>query len=187
MSQPEARKLHFMIFSFLFLLIPLQGFAEGQLSAKPADSSNSTLTTTEKKLERTRALMSEGLHLGEPRLSAAPEAVASGFSMIQGLGICIGVFLIGVAIYKKYTGATSLRGGRLSRGRRLRVVERLSVSSRTALIMAEVDGKPILFTVGPDKVSFGPAVTGLTIDEIAAAGGFASDANTVASAEEQHS
>jgi len=63
----------------------------------------------------------------------------------QGLAICLGVFFIGIYGYKK------LYPGRVVGGKsRMKVIERLSLSSRSAVILVEVDGAEIVLGVGSE-------------------------------------
>ncbi|MBX7139240.1 MAG: flagellar biosynthetic protein FliO [Oligoflexia bacterium] len=81
--------------------------------------------------------------------SEKQEVSLSAIKMIQALGLCIGVFLIATFLVRKY-GPKNL----MPTGRRLRVREKLPVTSKTSLMLIEVDERPFLVAVGPDHVAF---------------------------------
>lgn len=75
-----------------------------------------------------------------------PQARGAGGSivrMVQGLGLCLAVFLVGVKIYKRYS-----KHPPIARSRRMKILERLPLAGKNALILAEVDGRSILVTLG---------------------------------------
>lgn len=67
-------------------------------------------------------------------------------TMAKGLAICIGFFFIGLSVYKR------LRPKAFLANNRVRVIERISISPKTNLILVEVDGCEKLITVGSDLV-----------------------------------
>lgn len=69
--------------------------------------------------------------------------------MMRGLGGCLGFFFILLFLYKKLQPKSQL-----TQKRRLRVLERLPISPKTALLLVEVSGRELLLTVGQDRVSF---------------------------------
>ena len=70
------------------------------------------------------------------------------FKMVQALGICIGVFLIGVHIFKRYK-----RTPQKSISRHIRIIERSALTAKTDLVLAQVEGQKVLLSVGSDRVS----------------------------------
>jgi hypothetical protein len=95
----------------------------------------------------------------------------TGIKMLQALAICCGVFLVGIHFYKKYTG----QGPVFNKNRRMRILERLPVSPKSALLLVEVDGKKVLIGVGSENVSHIPlrevadqGEFGVSLDEVCA-------------------
>lgn len=77
--------------------------------------------------------------------SAAP----SGFNVLEGLALCCGLFFIMLYALKR------LNRGKLGAGtRRMKVLERLALSSKTALLMVEVDGRSQILALGAERVEF---------------------------------
>lgn len=113
--------------------------------------------SAEQRLQRTRDLIA-----GRAKGSTAGAADApawksegesslggAGLKMFQALGICVGILLIGLHFFKKYNPKAVQRVG----GRRMRVIERLPIAQKTALLLVEVDGRTVLLSVGSDRVS----------------------------------
>ena len=75
-------------------------------------------------------------------------AGASIVPMFQGLGLCLAIFFIGLHLYKRFHKHTEQ-----SVSRRLRLIERIPLSGKSTLVLALRDGKPILLTVGSERVS----------------------------------
>ncbi len=71
-----------------------------------------------------------------------------GFKMLEGLGICLGIFLVGVHFYKRY----ALKG-QAATIRRLQVIEKLPVSSKAAVLLIQAEGKKYLIGVGGERIS----------------------------------
>ena len=105
------------------------------------------------KLEKTRAIMAENSaakeNSAQPWRTEETSLSGAGMSMVKSLVLCIGIFLVGVALYKKF----AMKGG-TSSGRRIQILERTQLSSRTFLSLVEIDGKTVLLSCGPDRVSF---------------------------------
>lgn len=70
-------------------------------------------------------------------------------SLFEGLGYCLVVFFIGIHFYKRYVLKQS---GPVKR--HMQLVERLQISSKSSLLLVDVDGRRVLLTVGPDRTSF---------------------------------
>lgn len=79
-----------------------------------------------------------------------PVISSSAYSMIKGLMLCLGILFVGVHFMKRMTPHRPGARGQ----RRLAVVERLPISSRSAIVLLEVDGKPVLASVGSEQVQF---------------------------------
>lgn len=90
-----------------------------------------------------------------PRQAAGPESPSLAISAVKGLLLCLGVFLIGTWLVKGFGGKGVIAGSR-----KMRIIERLPVAARTALLLIEVEGRKVLVAVGPDRVSFDPAGRG---------------------------
>lgn len=80
---------------------------------------------------------------------------ANGWQMLQGLGLCVGMFLIAVAVVRRLRSKV---GGSL--GRRLQIIERLPLTSKSSLILAVVDDQQYVLAVGSEHVVFGPGKGG---------------------------
>ncbi len=78
-----------------------------------------------------------------------PEFIQTGWGMIQGLAICLGIFFVGIKVWMHLRG----KGVGFDTKRRLRVMERTMIAPKTSLVLVEFDGKPILITVGAHGVT----------------------------------
>lgn len=90
------------------------------------------------------------------------ESSSSIMRLFQGLAFCLGVFFIGLHVYKKY-----IYKGALPTKRSMRVLERLSLGSKSSLILVEIESKKVLVAVGAEK---------LTVLESNELGGYFNDA-----------
>ena len=70
------------------------------------------------------------------------EATSNGLRVVQALMLCTATFLIGIFVYRKITGAKPM-----ARSRRMRVLERMSLAPKTSLVIAEGNGRELLFAV----------------------------------------
>lgn len=120
--------------------------------------------SAEQKLARTKKLFADKDHATEAGKAAAAawksEADTStlagtGFKMLQGLALCVGVLLVGMHFFKKFNPQNNPRAP----GRNMRIIEKMSIAPKTSLILAHVDGRKVLFAVGNDRVSFFPQQT----------------------------
>jgi flagellar biogenesis protein FliO len=68
--------------------------------------------------------------------------------MIQGLGACLGLFFIGLALYQR-----TRQVGKNTQQKRLVIRERVALSQKSSLVIVECDGKSYLCSVGTDTVS----------------------------------
>jgi flagellar biosynthetic protein FliO len=82
-----------------------------------------------------------------------------GFSMLQGLFLCLGILLIGTYLVKRFK-SVSVEGTK----RRMQVLEKLAISPKTSLVLVEVDGKKLVLGVGAEKVSFSSLSAGAEQD-----------------------
>ena len=77
-----------------------------------------------------------------------PESlVGTAGKMFKGLALCLGVLLVGLAIYKR------VRPQHFAKESRMKVRDRLSLTPKTSLLIVEVDGKEQLIAVGVDAVT----------------------------------
>ncbi len=74
----------------------------------------------------------------------------NGFVMLQGLGLCIAVLLIGAHVYRRFHPAAA---GRSAHAREIVLVERLSLSRGASISLIEVAGKRILVANGTEHIS----------------------------------
>lgn len=84
------------------------------------------------------------------KTSEPPSSDISGVRVIEGLFLTLGVFFIGVWGYRKINGQSFPK----TSARRIRVVERVAVGGKTALVLAEIDGRSVLMSVGSERVAF---------------------------------
>lgn len=91
----------------------------------------------------------EGSSLSFATADDAPGgASASIVPMFQGLALCLAIFFIGLHIYKRWVKPQNGVGQR-----RIRLLERVALSGKSSLVLAEVDGRSVLLTVGSDRVN----------------------------------
>jgi len=98
------------------------------------------------KLERTRALVNE---VQAPAAKPDTDLSTTAWKMAKGLAITLGVLCVGLGVAKKF-GVTPNATGK----KRIKLLDRISVSRKSSLILAEVDGRQILLAVGGDPVCF---------------------------------
>ena len=73
-------------------------------------------------------------------------AQSSVLRMVGGLFLCVGLFGFGIHLYKRYLLPRSL-----SSDRRLRIVERLQLTQKSALLLVTLDGKEFLLSTGAEQ------------------------------------
>lgn len=78
-------------------------------------------------------------------------AQSSALRMVGGLFLCFGLLGAGVHVYKKYVLPRSL-----SSQRRMQVVERLQLSSKSALLLVKLDGKEFVMATGSESARLVP-------------------------------
>lgn len=78
----------------------------------------------------------------------SPSLQQSGTTMLQGLALALGIFMVVVWGLKKFGGKRVF-----ARPQRLKVLERAPVTPRTALMLVSLDGKEMLISVGAEKVT----------------------------------
>jgi len=82
------------------------------------------------------------------RSEAEVDMKEKSFSVFKGLILCLGVFSIIVYFMKRMN-----RGHIGGSESRIKVIEKIQVASKTSLILVELDGKPMLMSLGNDRVS----------------------------------
>lgn len=105
------------------------------------------------KLARTRVLLEQQK---EPSVSVrspnpAPEGEVSWLRMLEGLALCLGLFLVAVGLIRRRANST-----KVATGRRMRSIERMQVGPRGSVVLLQVDGVDYLVGVGADQVSVTP-------------------------------
>ena len=137
------------------LLIGAMVVSTGIPSQVMAEDGPTTTVSGVERLERIKTLVAERdvvAKSGTVGVAPAKQENAEGGSfalkVLQGLIICTGVFFIGVFVYRKLSGDRPM-----VKGRRMRVIERISVAPKAALVLAAIDGKEVVLAVG-EKVSF---------------------------------
>lgn len=136
------------------LLIGAMVVSAGIPSITAAEEGPTTQPSGVERLERIKNLVAERdviAKTGAAKVTPITEESSQGGSfalkVLQGLIICTGVFFIGVFLYRKLSGDRPI-----AKGRRMRVIERISVAPKASLVLAAVDGKEIVLAVG-DKIS----------------------------------
>ena len=84
---------------------------------------------------------SPGIALSEPF-----DMTSSMNRMLGGFLFCLGLFGAGIHFYKRYFMQAGSRTER-----RLKIVERLPVSTKNSLLLVELDGREFLLATGPDS------------------------------------
>lgn len=74
------------------------------------------------------------------------DAKTSALRMLGGLFLCCGLFGFGIQLYKRYVLPRAC-----SDKRRLQIVERLPLSSKSCLVLVKLDGKEMLITTGSEN------------------------------------
>lgn len=82
------------------------------------------------------------------RSPADQDFKSSGFKMLQGLGVCVGLFLVLAHFLKKYGAG---RGGVVRN--RMQIIEKCSLAPKTSLMMVLIDGVEYVVAVGSERVT----------------------------------
>lgn len=131
-------------------------------------NSAQTDSAVESKLANVRALNTQAnLHLqsGGSASSAwqqesQAEFKSGAISAVQALLLALAALMLIVFALRKFYKVSPL-----TNTKRLKVKERLSITNKTALILVELDGRSMLVSVGPDRVSFCDRDQGLIFNE----------------------
>jgi flagellar biogenesis protein FliO len=82
---------------------------------------------------------------------SGPSMTSTGLRMFGGLFLCLGVFALGVRLFKRY--ATHPQS---ATRRRIEIRERIQLSSKSSLLLVAVDDKEYLITRGSETVCIVP-------------------------------
>lgn len=74
--------------------------------------------------------------------------IASFGGMLKGLFLCLGVFFIGVSIYRRLRPQQQI-----TTEQRLKVLSRVALTPKSQLILARLDGRDVLVAVGSEQVA----------------------------------
>ena len=148
MMQGASHRRYFMLCSvvvLLFCALP----AMAQTEPAPATASPAAQQAqTPERLSRVQTARDFKNTLTDWREKPAMEPSTGVMPMLQGLGLSLGVFFIAVYFLKRYK-----MPGQGTARRKLRVIERLPISSKTAVMLVEVGGQEIFLTVGSEHVT----------------------------------
>ena len=148
MIRQVTRTLCILAGAALLWSVPARGEQE-PAQAQTMESSVARIKDSLKQESSRGNAVSAGL---EEWRQSRPQESGAGMKMLQGLGFCLGVLLIGSAVARRLRGrSVGVQNGRL------RVLERLALTPKTALLLVECDGRSMLLSVGPDHVAFQPA------------------------------
>ena len=127
-----------ILFTLYLLVVPQLVIAESQPTKEQArHDSVVKLKDTLKKEQRSLAVKG-GITNWSPA-SDDIDAQPNGLTMLKGLGICVGIFFIGIAITQRLRNRKGILKGQT---RQMRVIERLQLTPKTALLLVECEGRP---------------------------------------------
>lgn len=69
--------------------------------------------------------------------------------LVQGLGICLSIFFVGIYLYKRYVMPVHNSSGI----KQLKVLERLAVTPKTQLVLVQLGAETRLLSVGTEQVT----------------------------------
>lgn len=93
------------------------------------------------------SLPSPGVAVALPQVES--ESLAASFvRMVGAFLLCLGVFAGGMHLYRRY-GGTGLR----ATSRRLKIIERIAITTKSAVTLIALDGKEFLVTSGPESMT----------------------------------
>ncbi len=147
---------------FISLLLLLTQAAWADEAPKPA------VISLESKLSNVREI-SQQAKLNPPHSANSLSAIGadaqsefrtSALSGLQALLLVLAALMFVVFALRKFYKVSPL-----SNSKRLKVKERLAITSKTALVLIEMDGRSMLVSVGPERVSFSGQGDGLVMNE----------------------
>jgi len=95
------------------------------------------------------------------RLAPDQNAGSTFLTMAQGLAVCLAVLAGGVYAYRRIHPQAAI-----TTKRRMRVRERLPLTSKAQLLLVEIDGREVVVAVGSDHVSIHDARGSQTFDSL---------------------
>lgn len=113
-----------------------------------AISAHADDAVTPSKMERTRALVNEA-QVPATKEPSTGDLSSTAWKMLQGLGITLGILCVGLGVAKKFGVAPPAPAKK-----RIKLLDRVAVSRKSSIILAEVDGRQVLLAVGGDPVTF---------------------------------
>ncbi len=101
-------------------------------------------------LSVTPVLADQAKTVTTPAIQLAPDSgtIHTAVKFMEGLGLALGVFLIGIHFYKRRQNIT------VQSMRRLKLIERLAVGPKASLLLVEVDGGKVLVGSSADGITF---------------------------------
>lgn len=72
-------------------------------------------------------------------------------NLMEGLGYCLAVFFLGIYLYKRFVLRQS---GPIKR--HMQIVERLQLTTKSSLVLVEIEGRKVVLSVGSERTSFLP-------------------------------
>jgi len=138
-----------IVLSLLLILIssPLV-YAENSTEVGPSSASVEEVHLFKQKLQTSEEVAQKSTNAPINSEKASEVGSLSLVRLFQGLAFCLGVFFIGIHIYRKYI----LKSAPVSQ-RSMRLIERLSLNGKSSLYLVEVEKKKILVAVGAEKLS----------------------------------
>ncbi len=128
----------------LFLFSAASAFAD--------DRSMSDTKRISEKLERTRQLREETPVPTEASSAAKAvqdsEITSSGMRMVQSLGLLVAMVLIGAWAYRKFVLKETVQVSR-----KIKLIEKIPLSPRASLMLAEIDGTTVLVGLAADAIT----------------------------------
>jgi|GEM_PF-4373423 len=144
----------------LFLILPPLCLGESDFIGPLEEIS--VATSTNQKLVRARELAEESLKNGghnrideNESMDRSSPSLMKGF---QGLVLTLGVFFILIFVLKKLKGRIIDTGER-----KIKVIERTALTSKTSLLRVEINGQESLISVGSEQVAVIPPLTSTSI------------------------
>jgi len=149
----NGKVLKFIFIASLLYLLPAHQL-QAQSAAVNSSSDNSSLSSSsesstsaqvsESKIERIKQAQLE--KQGDPSLASVENL--SWYPMLKGLGICIGLLAVMIFLNKKL-GLNKIASGK----KRVKVLERVALTPKTAIYLVSIDGAEMFLSVGADRVT----------------------------------
>lgn len=124
------------------------------LSVSCANWAKADQSEDDAKVAKARSIVENNQQATPAATPSKPETsmTDTAFQAGKGLAICLAILFIGAAAYKRLNpNIVNTR-----REQRMKVIDRLSLGSRSAVLLIEIDGRQALVGVAPDSVSIQP-------------------------------